>query len=186
MTELTVILAIVIVFFAVVVWLLQSGRREQKAGPSPTEVLKMGNVFPRHYRYFPQVRQALSASDEQYLRRMAPPDVAQRARRERRAVARKFLSGLGEDFSNLERLGRMVAALSPVVSQEQETERFLLGIRFRVLYAWVWLRLSTGPAPLEQIEHLTGLVGRLATRMEQAMTAISALSVPGLDPRLNV
>jgi hypothetical protein len=80
----------------------------------------------------------------------------------------------------------MVAALSPVVSREQETERLLLGMRFRVLYAWVWLRLSTGPAPLEQIEHLTGLVGRFATRMEQAMTAISALSVPGLDPRLNV
>ena len=186
MTELAVILAIVIAFFAVVLWLVGSGRHERNGGPSPTEVRKMENFLPRHYRYFPQVRQALSASDEQYLRRTAPPDVAQRAQRERRAVARKFLSGLREDFSNLERLGRMVAALSPVVSREQETERLLLGMKFRVLYAWVWLRLSTGRAPLEQIEDLTGLVGRLATRMEQAMTAISALSAPGLDSRLNV
>jgi hypothetical protein len=181
MTELTVILAIVIAFFVVVLWLLRSGRREQDAGPSPTEVLKMENVLPRHYRYFPQVRQALSASDEQYLRRKAPPHVAQRVYRERRAVARKFLAGLREDFSSLERLARMVAALSPVVSRNQEIERLALGLKFRVLYAWVWLRLLTGRAPLGQIEDLTALVGRLATRMEQAMAAISSLSAPGLD-----
>jgi hypothetical protein len=184
MTELTVILAIVIAFFAVVLWLVRSGRGKQNVGPSPTEQLKMENVLPRHYRYFPQVRQALSASDEQYLRRTAPPGVAQTAQRERRAVARKFLSGLHEDFTDLERLARMVAALSPVVSREQETERLLLGMKFRVLYAWVWLRLSTGRAPLEQIEHLTDLVGRFATRMEQATAAISSLSAPGLDSRL--
>jgi hypothetical protein len=186
MTELTVILAIVVAFFAVVWWLLRSGRREHYAGPSPTEVFTIDNFLPRHYRYFPQVRQALSASDGQYLRRMAPPEVAQRADQERCAVARKFLSGLREDFTNLERLARMIAALSPVISREQETERLILGMKFRLLYAWAWLCLSTGRAPLEQIEHLTGLVGRLATRMERAMTAISALSVPGLDSRLNV
>jgi len=38
------------------------------------------------------------------------------------------------------------------------------------------LRLSTGNLPLEQLEHLTGLVGRLATRLDTAMTEISALS----------
>jgi hypothetical protein len=46
----------------------------------------------------------------------------------------------------------------------------------------VWLRLSTGNLPLEQLEHLTGLVGRLAKRMDEAMAEISALSagqVPG-------
>jgi hypothetical protein len=179
------ILSLAIAFFGVLLWLLRPRRRAPKAGQSPIDI-RMESFLPRHYRYFPQVRQALSASDEHYLRRMAPPDVAQRAQRERRAVAREFLSGLREDFSNLERLGRMVAALSPVISREQETERLILGMKFRVLYAWVWLRLSTGRAPLEQIEHLTGLVGRLATRMEQAMTAISALSTPGLDSRLNV
>jgi len=185
MTELTVILAIFIAFIAVVMWLQRSGRREQGPGPFPTEVLKTENALPRHYRYFPQVRQALSASDEQYLDKVAPRDVAQTAHRERRAVARKFLAGLREDFSNLGRLARMVAALSPVVSSEQETERLILGLKFRLLYAWVWLRLSAGRAPLEQIEQLTGLVGSLATRMDQAMAAVSALSAPGLNSSLN-
>jgi hypothetical protein len=185
MTEFTVILAIVISFIGVVLWLQRSGRRERLPGPSPTEVLEMENVLPRHYRYFPQVRQALSASDEQYLDRVAPRDVAQKAHRERRAVARKFLAGLREDFLNLERLARMIAALSPAISSEQETERLILGLKFRLLYARVWLRLSTGREPLEQLEQLTGLVGRLATRMERAMTAVSALSAPGLDSTLS-
>jgi hypothetical protein len=185
MTELTVILAIVIAFFAVVWWFLRAGRHELDTGPSPTEGLNMEIVLPRHYRYFPQVRQALSASDGKYLDRVAPREVAQTAHRERRAVARKFLAGLREDFLNLERLARMIAALSPAISSEQETERLILGLKFRLLYARVWLRLSTGREPLEQLEQLTGLVGRLATRMEQAMTAVSALSAPGLNSTLS-
>jgi hypothetical protein len=185
MTELTAILAIVIAFIAVVLWLLRSGRRERLPGPSPTEVLEMESVLPRHYRYFPQVRQALSLSDGEYLDRVAPRDVAQTAHRERRAVARQFLAGLREDFLNLERLGRMIAALSPAISSEQETERLILGLKFRLLYGRVWLRLSTGREPLEQLEQLTGLVGRLATRMEKAMTAVGALSAPGLNSTLS-
>jgi hypothetical protein len=170
--------------FLVLFWLLRPRRRHPGAGPSPAD-MKMESILPRHYRYFPQVRQALSALDEQYLRERASPKVARKALRERRAVARKFLAGLREDFSCLERMARMIAALSPVISREEETERLILGMRFRLLYAWVWLRLSTGRAPLDQIEHLTGLLGSLATRMERAMTAIGALSAPGLNTGLN-
>src|SRR6266478_7697761 len=158
--------------------------RAPKAGSSSFD-LSTQSALPRHYRYFPQVCEALSASDGEYLARMAPRDVARTVHRERRAVARQFLAGLHEDFTSLERLARMVAALSPVISSEQETERLILGLKFRLLYAWVWLRLSAGRASLEQIEQLTGLVGRLATRMDEAMTAVSALSAPGLNSSLN-
>jgi len=183
-SELTIAVITAIAFFIAVLWLLRPWHRAPKAGP-PSFDVRTQTVLPRHYRFFPQVRQALSASDEEYLDRVAPRDVAQTAHRERRAVARKFLAGLHEDFSSLERLARMVAALSPVISSEQETERLILGLKFRILYAWVWLRLSTGLEPLQQLEQLTGLVGRLATRMEQAMAAVSALSAPGLDSSLN-
>jgi hypothetical protein len=136
------------------------------------------NALPtaKHYAYFLQVRQALSAADSQYLLETAPPHVAKQALRERRAVARRFLQGLHEDFSNLARLGRIIAALSPEVSHEQETERLFLSVKFQMLYILVWLRLSTGNLPLQQLEHLTGLVGRLARRMDEAMAKISALS----------
>ena len=179
-----IIMPLALAFFGALLWLLRPRRRASRAGQSPMD-LKMESFLPRHYRYFPQVRQALSSFDEEYLDRVAPRDVAHSAHQERRAVARKFLAGLREDFSNLGRLARMVAALSPVVSSEQETERLILGMKFRLLYAWVWLRLSAGRAPLEQIEQLTGLVGSLATRMDQAMAAVSALSAPGLNSSLN-
>jgi len=144
--------------------------------PAATE-----SLLPHHYRYFPQIRQALSAADERYLREKLGPAGARAALRERRNVAKGYLAGLQEDFADLERLGRMVAALSPVLSRKQETERLLLGLKFRVLYAWARLRLSSGPVPLEQIEHLTGLIGTLSRRMEEAMSAIAAASAPGLS-----
>jgi hypothetical protein len=184
MTELTIGVALAIILLLGVLGLLRPWHQAPKAGQSPAN-LKMESFLPRHYRYFPQVRQALSVADKDYLDRAASREVAQMAHRERRAVARHFLAGLRQDFSNLERLARMVAALSPVISSEQETERLVLGLKFRLLYAWVWLRLSTGRAPLDQIEHLTGLVGRLATRMEQAMAAVGALSAPGLNSNLS-
>jgi hypothetical protein len=184
MTNLTIMALPAIVFFLVLLWLLRPWRYASRSGQSVKD-LRLETFLPRHYGYFPQVRQALSSVDREYLDRMAPHEVAQAAHRERRGVARQFLAGLRQDFSNLERLARMVAALSPVISSEQETERLVLGLQFRLLYAWVWLRLSTGRVPLDQIEHLTGLVGSLATRMEQAMTAVGALSAPGLNSNLH-
>jgi hypothetical protein len=130
----------------------------------------------KHYLYFRQVRQALSAADTQYLMENAPLHVAKQALRDRRAVARRFLEGLHEDFSNLAKLGRIIAVMSPEVSREQETQRLVLSLKFQMLYALVWLRLSAGNLPLEQLEHLTGLVGMLAKRMDEAMSEINALS----------
>ena len=162
---------------AILVWLLIPRHKSSRTAPASFHPDAIGALpTARHYGYFPQVRQALSAADSRYLLENAPSHVAKQALRERRAVARGFLKGLHEDFSNLAKLGRMIAALSPEVSREQETERLILSLKFQILYTLVWLRLSTGNLPLQQLEHLTGLVGRLATRMDEAMAKISALS----------
>ena len=180
--------SIVIILFSialsgVVLWLLTTRHKSSRTAASSFHPEAI-NAFPtaKHFAYFPQIRQALSPADTKYLWEMAPPNVAKQALRERRSVARRFLKGLHEDFSNLAKLGRIIAALSPEVSREQETERLILSVKFQILYALVWLRLSTGNLPLPQLEHLTGLVGRLALRMDGAMAKISALSagqVPG-------
>ncbi len=102
--------------------------------------------------------------------------MARRALRERRAVARGFLKGLHEDFSNLARLGRIIAALSPEVNRRQEAERLILTVKFQLSYAFIWLRLSSGNLPIEQLGHLTGVVGSLAARMDEAVAQIAALS----------
>jgi hypothetical protein len=185
MNDLTIVILLAIALSGVLVGLLiprHKSSRTATASFHPEAI----NALPtaKHFAYFPQIRQALSAADSQYLMETASPRVAKLALRERRAVARRFLKGLHEDFSNLARLGRIIAALSPEVSHKQETERLILGLKFQILYALVWLRLSTGNLPLEQLEHLTGLVGRLATRLDTAMTEISALSAGRLPGRL--
>jgi hypothetical protein len=183
MNDLSIIILLAITLTGVVLWLLIPRQKSSRtAVPSIHSNLQDALPTAMHYGYFPQIRQALSAADSNYLRETAPSHVAKQALRERRAVARRFLEGLHEDFSNLAKLGRIIAALSPEVSHQQETERLILSLKFQILYSLVWLRLSAGNLPLEQLEHLTGLVGRLATRMDAAMAQISALSagqVPG-------
>lgn len=178
------VILLVLAFAVLLSWLLVPRRNAPK--PELLRVsLKAEELFPRHYLYFAQVRQALSIADQQYLREQAPSHVARKAVRVRHQVVRHYLSGLHEDFSDLESLARMVAALSPEISSQQETERLFLGLKFRLLYARVWLQLSIGHVPLEQLQDLTGLVGRLATRMEQAIDAVGALSAGELSSRLN-
>lgn len=181
MNDLIIVLLLAITLSGVLLWLLIPGHKSSKtdASFSPSNV---NDAMPtaKHYAYFPQIRQALSVADSNYLMETAPPHVAKQALRERRAVARRFLEGLHEDFSDLARFGRIIAALSPEVSREQETERLILSLKFQILYSLVWWRLSVGSLPLDQLEHLTGLVGRLATRMDAAMAQVSALSLSQL------
>ncbi len=181
MNDLSIIILVAIVLGGVVLWLLMP-RRESLAADVSSYHTDLVDTLPtaRHYAYFRQIRQALSMADSHYLMESAPPHLAKQVLRERRAVARRFLKGLHEDFSNLTRLGRIIAALSPEVSRKEETERLILGVKFQILYALVWLRLATGNLPLEQLEQLTGLVGRLATRLDTAMTEISSLSADRL------
>jgi hypothetical protein len=185
MNDLTIVILLAIALSGVLVGLLiprHKSSRTAIASFHPDAINSLPTA--KHYSYFPQIRQALSAADSRYLIEIAPSNVAKQALRERRAVARRFLRGLHEDFSNLARLGRIIAALSPEVSHEQETERLILSLKFQILYTLVWLRLSTGNLPLQQLGNLTGLVGRLATRMDEAMAKISAISAEQLPGRL--
>jgi hypothetical protein len=177
MKDLNLIILAAVVLAGLLLRLLIPKRNSPKTNTSPYPP-DANEPLPtaKHYTYFPQIRRALSSSDAEYLLKSAPPKVAKQALRERRAVARRFLGGLHEDFSNLARLGRVIAALSPEVSHKQETERLLLTLKFQVLYAVVWVRLATGSLPLQQLEHLTDLVGRLARRMDEAMAEISAIA----------
>jgi hypothetical protein len=183
MNQQMMIITLVLALAVLLLRLLRPRRHSGEKGGSAID-RAIESALPKHYRFFPQIRQALSDADYQYLREAAP-DIANQVIRERRTVARRFLRGLREDFSNLERLGRMVASLSPVINRQQETERLLLSLKFRLLYALIWLRLSTGTVPLQQIEHLTELIGRLALRMEKAMAEISPLSADRLARGLN-
>jgi hypothetical protein len=187
MNDMSIVILVAIVLCGIVPWLLIPRRKSSTADVSSYHPNLMETLpTARHYAYFRQIRQALSAADSNYLMENASPQVAKQALQKRRAVARSFLKGLHEDFSNLTRLGRIIAALSPEVSRKQETERLMLAVKFQVLYTLVLLRLSTGNLPLEQLEYLTGLVGRLATRLDAAMTEVNALSAGQIPGRIGV
>jgi len=186
MNELTIVIAAAGALSGLLIWLLYAGNKSGKAAPPFSQDGTDALPCAKHYGYFPAIRRALSTEDARYLAETAPARVAKQALRERRAVARGFLKGLHEDFSNLARLGRIIAALSPEVSRQQETERLILSLKFQLLYSVVWLRLSAGNLPLAQLEHLTGLVGRLATSMDTAMAEISALSAGQIPGRIGV
>ncbi len=184
MSEMLEILVPVLVVGVVMLILLFSGSRQRGTGEAPVHE-SLDNFRATHYQYFPLIRQALSAADETYLRQRVAPAVARAAIRERRAVARKFLAGLREDFTRLDQLARMIAALSPALDRGQEVERLRLTVKFQFLYALVWMLLQTGNIPLHQFEHLSGLIGHFADRMEQAMASVNALSVEpvSMSPR---
>jgi hypothetical protein len=178
MSDVSIVIVLVGALSGLLAWLLVQGNKSGRT-PDAGTLGDGDRSLPRarHYQYFPQIRQALSAADARYLKEHASPDTARKALRERRQVAQRFLLGLHEDFSSLARLGRVIAALSPEISRQQETERLILTMKFQVLYSLVRLRLYTGSVPLDQIAGLTGLVGRLAIRMDEAMAQVSAHSM---------
>jgi len=177
MSELSIYVLLVAGISVVLAWLLFP-RRKSSGTPAPSYRPDGNEALPspKHYRYFSQIRRALSVEDSAYLVQNASPQVAKQALRERRAVARGYLKGLREDFSDLAKLGRIIAALSPEISREQETQRLMLTLKFQLLYALVAVRLSAGSLPVGQLENLTGIVGRIATRLDEAIVEIDALT----------
>lgn len=184
-------IALLIFGIAVVLLLLLLLRLTREPG-RPRGVAKAGagppieELFPLHCRHFPGVRQALSPIDLAYLKKRTSPRILRRVRADRRAVAFAFLAGLKQDFTRLERLGRTVASLAPHVSRKQETERLWLGLRFRIFYGLVWLRVATGSVSVPQLARLTDMVGSMAARLEGVMAALEEASMARLRSELSV
>ncbi len=184
MIELTIFVILALVLLAVLLWLLLE-KPEPRRLPQATPRLAVEELFPLHCRYFPQVRQALSPADREYLRERASLRIRRHAHGERQRVARQFLAGLSEDFSRLDRLGRTVAALSPEVSRKREAERLWLGVRFRVLYRVAQLQLLAGSVSIPQLTQLTDLIGSLASQIEARMAALEEASRTRLRSNLS-
>jgi hypothetical protein len=176
MNQTLLFIAIGLGLLALLLWLaLGRSRQRREAGETPG--LALEDLTSHHALYISHIQNALSATDLDYLKSRVPAKTLRRVRAERRRVAREFLAGLGDDYGRLDKLARVVAALSPKVEYKQEFGRIWLGLRFRALYALVWVRLSLGPAPLAPFVHLAGLVGSLSARLEAAMNALAERSV---------
>lgn len=161
------VFVIAILLAAALLWLLfgnRAGSRDLAA-----DALEIGKLLPVHCRHFPQIHPILKSEDEEFMRRRASREAVSRWRADRRRVLRLYIRGLGSDFRGLERLARLIAALSPRVERKQEWEWLWLGIQFRLLYAITLLRFTLRRLPSSDLIRLTEMLTELAVAMERSI-----------------
>jgi hypothetical protein len=158
-------------------WL--SGRaRKERGGADLLRTLSTENLLPQHFKYFPQVRQALSNEDARFLKSRATPAVRHAARKTHRLVALKFLAGLRDDYQRLDRLARVLTSLAPAANQQREAERIWLAIQFELRCGIVWAELWSGATPVTQLQGMAGYIGTLAARVEGSINALQQTANP--------
>lgn len=123
----------------------------------------------KHATYFPQIRQAFTKTDDDFLRQRASRELARRVHRERHRVALAYLKSLRTDFHNLLLMARMIAGLSPTVAAVHEWERLRLTLRFFWQYEIIRMELLAGFTPLPQLSGLANAVSGLSVRMESTI-----------------
>lgn len=153
------------------VWLLFGSQRIASA-PTIGD-LQIEKVLPVNCRHFPQISQLLSQEDTQFIRKRAPHHVVNKWRAERRGILRQYLSGLRQDFTHLQRLARLIAALSPEVRKRQEWEWVWLALQFHFSYRMAALKLALGSFSPEALAGLTEMIAGLTSELENRMALIA-------------
>jgi hypothetical protein len=148
----------------------RGGTGRSSAGLSAS--ISADDLLPRHYKYFPQIRQALSSEDDLYLRTRVNASHREMARRCRRDAALSFLSGLRDDYRRLDRLARVLTALAPSPDKPRELERMWFAVRFEYLWVLVWMKVWIGVTPITQVQHLAELIGTLAVRFSTGIETL--------------
>jgi hypothetical protein len=159
-----------LLMLVVIIWLVAWPLASQ-ASFSGTAKPELESLFLLHCRYFAQMRQVLGQADRHFLRgRLGEADIANWGQ-ERRQVVKRFLAALGDDYARLDYLSRRIAVLSPHIRRRHELQRIWLGLRFRILYRVVAMRLAVeGLVPVESIAGLTEVLGALSHQLEGSMT----------------
>jgi hypothetical protein len=153
---------------------------EAESALRPAGKVNLESLAARHFRHLSQIQRALTDQDRLFIDSRLPEGSAKRLRDERRTALRKYLVGVGQDFACLDRLAREVASLSPKVEHRQETERFFLEVRFRILYRIALFRLGTaGSLPFDAVAHLSGIVGGLSRHVETMMATLQTFAPDG-------
>ena len=160
---LCIVCAVIAALVALLFWSLRQPRDGRKK-LWPLEDPARSNV-----QYFPQIQQALTSADRQFLRARGGEALARVVERERRKVARDFLRGLHEEFNQLLRLARIIASLSPKVVTLQEFERVRLTALFRWRLQVIYVRLALGARSTLEVQAVSDMISRLTVRIESAM-----------------
>jgi hypothetical protein len=124
------------------------------------------DLLALHAQHFPQLRQALTKLDADYVRRKTSGEIERHLREERWLVVESFLSGLAEDFGRLERLMRVVREMSPAEPWNHQFERAGRRFRLRVNYQIAALQIrSERLQSTTRLARLTELVANLSVQI---------------------
>jgi hypothetical protein len=146
--------------------------------PLPEETVgrrqdRMEDLLALHAQHFPQLRQALTTLDDDYVRRKASGDMERHVYEERRLIVASFLAGLAVDFGRLERLMRVVREMSPTEPWVQQCKRAGSRLQFRVHYRVASLAIhSARLQSTNRLARLTELVGNLSEQVEVGMARL--------------
>lgn len=168
--NLTFVVTIVLFLMILLAWALRTPRNSRSLEEDALSFLE--DADRRHIDHLPQIRQALSKVDLEFLRSSGRGKLARSLRRERRTVALNYLPAVQEDFEKMLHIGRIVALLSPEVKTLEEWERLRLTLRFYCRYHAIRFGLLFGLAPIPQLSQLSHLVSALSIRMELAMSEL--------------
>jgi hypothetical protein len=157
------------------VWALRRGRQSRATSG------QLEDGVESHVQYIPQIRQALSDDDRQYLLGKGGAHLMKAVERDRRKVTGEFLDALNGEFHRLLRLASIVAALSPEVQPMQEFERLRLTAVFQCRLQLVRTRLRMGNTPSRELGELSDVVSRLNVRMESAMRVLGERAALAAD-----
>jgi len=170
---------LVVVLLALLGWSL----RQSRGQPHPPVQLALGTDSLLHHAvHFPQIRQALSPADWDFLAARGTAKLARRASADRRRAAVEYLDALHRDLHGLLWLARVLAALSPEVAVRQEAERLWLAVRFECRYQMVRGMFLLGLRPQWHLQRITEMVGTLSARLDAAMAELGERALQALEP----
>lgn len=157
---------IIALLFVALVWSLRGAQKRTASSPLPA---LPQDLQGSHIAHLPQILRALASTDYEFASERIPQEALRRMRRDRQRVALAYLYALREEFDELLRTARGIAALSPQVAADQELERAVLTLNFLWRYRIIRIGLQMGFAPLPQIRNLSNLLSGLSVRLEAAM-----------------
>src|SRR5262249_54055691 len=151
--------AMVAVLALLLVWAWRGNKKRPKG--LKEQIALLDGVGRSHATYLPLIRQALSAEDAVFLRRSGTPELAERLDKERRRVTIAYLAALREDYARLLRIAKVIAVMSPEVSNAQEADRAWLNVQFAVRYQLLRITLYAGILPHGRLDALSHMVSQM-------------------------
>lgn len=169
---LTLIFLLIAVLLSALLWLLFGGQRRRNLAQSALEI---NELLPVHCKRFPQMQNVFNSGDQAFIAQRAPDKVAKKWRAERREITQLYIRGLREDFQHLEKLARLLAALSPTTRRNQEWEWLRLSLEFRLLYVATQLRFAIKFQTAGELVRLAEMLTALRLTLESTLNDLTKI-----------